>query len=226
MRTVAFVVTGPPTADIGAFVEVVDDEGMKVEVGWWERRGANWAYVMPVELVPRLIVPPPAEAEKTYQYQYRTRDGLGVVDPLADEGQRAMSALDARAALKERVRNARKKEVAPVTVTSTDIPAHWPACPGCQSRFDPAKDELLDCGNCGESRSTACCLPDPVRPCADCDALAAAGEEQGLVDESAAPPAGRLFDGKFHPDPRKAAQAAAAGDDVQDDDDGDEEGDE
>lgn len=217
-RTLSFIITGPPTLAIGTFVAVVDDEtGASVDAGWWQHDGTHWRYSMPYEFAPRLVTAPPDSnlSDSLPREIAVPQDGR---DPRLQQIVRESDAILAnRRRLKEAVKAAASAPRKEDLQQAATIPAHWESCPspGCHKRFDPATNELLTCSNCGEDRSTACCLPDPVRPCLDCQALGGAAEENEMVG---APPAGALFDGVFRPDPRKMAEAQAAGDDVQEED--------
>lgn len=192
---IEFVFTGPPQADLGQFVQVIDDRGEPVSIGGWYHDGQHWRYQIPVELVPRLIVPgryeptdpaicPCGNAEHTLE---------------AKAASVANDALAMRRKLKERVL-AQKQAAAPV------VGDDWQLCPECHERFDPRKDDLVDCPNCSEPRCTAKCLPDPAGPCLTCQALEA-GPEEGGYDPRAKPGTSR----------------ASTDDDDADDDDDDEE---
>ena len=218
-RTLSFIITGPPTLDVGTFVAIVDDEtGASVDVGWWQHDGAHWRYSMPYEFAPRLVTPPPASSVSSTVGSMRSATSS---DPELQALIGQSDAISARQRLRERVRNAPRKDAAQEAAATTaaasaPVPAHFELCGNCRQRFDPGVHELLACGNCGEDRCTANCLPDPVRPCLDCQALEGAAEENELVG---APPSGPLFDGVFRPDPRKVEQARAAGDDIDEGDD-------
>lgn len=221
MKTIHFVMTGPPAADAGSFVKIVDDSGNPVDVGWWQHDESDglWHYIMPVRMVPELMVEQgqdgPSIDEATSRHIRRT-EPLRLPSDDLDPGQAG------RAALREKLKG-RQAAAAPKTIeppAPTPI-GHIPA-PCCGTPYNPA-DELLDCGNCGEGKC-AKCLPNAVKPCVDCAALAASKEENEFVGDgpdagSAAPPAGRLFDGQFHPDPKAVARAAAEGTEIQDDED-------
>lgn len=120
---------------------------------------------------------------------------------------RESDAIAARRRRKEQIASAPKKAQPD---PSAAAPSHWEACPGCQGKFDPAKDELMACSGCGEDRSTACCLKDPTQPCADCQALK---PELGEEDAFAAPPSSALFDGRFR---GKDGQESSATDEEED----------
>lgn len=43
-------------------------------------------------------------------------------------------------------------------------------CPNCGHPYDPEKDTVIECLECGEEGSTACCLPAGRGvPCAKCE---------------------------------------------------------
>lgn len=197
-RTLSFIITGPPTLDAGSFVAIVDDAtGQPIEPGWWQHDGTNWRYYLPYEFAPRLVSAPPESS---------ISDSISRAAAKSPELQKIIDesdAISARNRLRERVRGANRKEQTAAD-QSAAAPAHWERCPSCTQPVDPSRHELMDCGNCGESKCTAQCMPDPVRPCVDCQALAGAAEEQEQV---AAPPSGRLFDGQFRPDPKAVARA-------------------
>lgn len=193
MRTVRFVMTGPPTADAGAFVGIFDEDGNRVEVGWWEHDGRNHVYVMPVRMVPELMTPPGVEVETL-----PARESVRSNEPMND-------GLAARRALKERLAGRQKVKSEESKVESAP-PGHVPA-PCCGQPHDP-NEELLDCGHCGEPKCGTC-LPNATAPCVDCAALAAGKEENEF--QGSAPPAARLFDGEFHPDKKAVERAEAEG---------------
>lgn len=210
MKTISFVMTGPPSVEAGAFVKIVDDEGNPVDVGWWEHDGQYHRYTMPVELVPRLVLPAGRIAEPygddpTIQAIYKRERDRALHEPIdfsrAEAGSRVLQetiaesdAIAARRRRKEQVASAQKK-VLGASAAPAEAPAHWETCPSCRNKFDPAKDELMACGQCGEDRSTACCMPNPTQPCLDCQAQKPDPDEADAT--FAAPPGDALFDGKF-----------------------------
>lgn len=208
MKTVRFVMTGPPTADAGSFVGIVDDDNNPVSVGWWEHDGEHWVYVMPVRMVPELIVA--SGQSETGQHVDDQSVGQSVLQPpqRGAVGQTESLAMRKRRELKERVKGMVKKEVGAAADPVAVVPPHWELCPGCSQKFDPQKDELLDCSLCGDSKCTARCMPNPVDPCLDCQALIP--EKGEGFDRSVAPPNATLFDDKFHADPKAVARAQAA----------------
>ncbi len=195
---VKFIMTGPPNADAGSFVAIVDDTGRKIDVGWWQHNGHVWEYVMPVRMVPELIPPtqPPTyddpKIEAAYQ-QAKTESMSTIAPPVKRPPTQTGPALRQR--LRDKVaRTPKKEQEANVNVdpNTLPLPAGHERCPSCGKPFDPTKDELMGCGKCGEDKSTACCLTDPTRPCADCEALGAAADEQEIIT---APPS--VFDADF-----------------------------
>lgn len=43
-------------------------------------------------------------------------------------------------------------------------------CPKCGTRFDPVVDRVIECRECGEEGSTACCNSGGVGvPCVQCE---------------------------------------------------------
>lgn len=201
-RTLSFIITGPPTLDAGSFVSIVDDAtGQRIDasVGWWWHDGQYHRFTMPYEFAPRLVTAPPESS---------ISESITRVSAKSPELQQIIDESDAIALRKRRrsqIDGAKRKE-APTAAPADNAPApaHWERCPSCTTPIDPSAHELMDCGNCGESKCTAACLPNPVRPCVDCQALDGAAEEQEQV---AAPPSGRLFDNQFRPDPREVAKA-------------------
>lgn len=211
---------------MGSLVTVVDDSNNRVEAGWWEHDGSYWRYVCPIELVPRLQFAAAAAAQQQAQFGTITDKATGETRqvPLRqlEDIINYQSPLDQRKALREKVSKLKPKAEKQATAAAV-APAGQLKCPNvtCDGYYDPSED-LLDCGECGESRC-AKCMPDPVRPCADCQALKATPDEGGYDASAAgaAPPSGRLFDGQFHPDPKALAKAEAAGELPDDDDDND-----
>lgn len=203
-RTLSFIMTGPPTLDAGTFVSIVDDEtGQPIEPGWWQHDGTHWRYYLPYEFAPRLVTPPPTAS---------VSDALSRAAAQPPEPQRIVDESDAilaRQRRKTQIAGAQRRDRTTDAdgSSSAQPPAHWETCPSCQARFDPAAHELFDCPNCGESKCTSACMPDPTRPCVDCQALDGAAEEQ---DQVAAPPSGALFDGVFR---SKDGRTSSADDD-------------
>jgi len=199
-KHIEFVFTGPPQADIGQLVKVIDDNGDPIdkEIGGWYHDGQYWRFQIPVELVPRLVVP---------QIKYPTygdilpKGGHDAIAAVTKENEEQAK----RRALKEKVTAAR---------TSANVPQDdWLSCPECKQKFDPRKDSLIDCMNCLEPRCTAQCLPDPAGKCLVCQALEADAEEGGYDPRANKEGKGRVLGDE---------QAQQADDDTDEDDEEDE----
>lgn len=223
MKLVSFIVTGPPERDMGTFIAIVDETGAKVDVGWWEHDGTNWRYTMPVEMVPRLsaaieavIKHLPIQDEIESRHQAAIADAFNDLTGGPTEPPLSNAGMRAKQALKDRLKNTKKKET-PMPAADA-VPSHWEKCPSCDKPFDPAKDELMECGTCSESKCTRECLPDPTRPCVDCQALTP-DKGDGAFDPSATPPG--VFNKGFTEATRMKAEADGTLPD--DDDAGDEE---
>lgn len=222
MRTVRFVMTGPPTTDAGSFVGIVDDDGQPVSVGWWQHDGAHWVYVMPVRMVPELVVPN-AESMGMPQAASIVSTATEPIPPSVAHVPNESALQRQRRMLKERVKGAAKKEIATVATTNDQpvaVPANWEKCPSCGKPFDPQKDELMDCSRCSEPKCTRECLTNVVEPCVDCQALEPDKHDD---DDAAAPPASALFSGKQINDPETMRRLGAAAVELTDDGDGDNE---
>jgi hypothetical protein len=209
VKYVKFVVTGPPTADIGAVIGVFDENNERVDVGWWQPADDNrWEYLMPVRLVPELIAPPVERIEREIA-EVEAITGQPISRAAGVKPEATISVNERmRQQLRSRIANAPKKEK-PMDPQLTE------KCPGCQQPFDPTKDEVMDCGNCSNPKSTACCLPDPTQPCLDCQALQPDPEDGVTSQNIAAPPSTRLFDDQFHADPKEIQKQQAAGNDYE-----------
>jgi predicted nucleic acid-binding Zn-ribbon protein len=183
-----FVFQGPPDPTSAlSLVEVVDQDGQKIELGQWFHDGAFWRYRIPTELVPRMVLPvdaAPRYQEPRIQQAYEAGLEEAITLPLPLPDPRA-----ARAALLDRVKSAPKKEGAQTSMAPIPSPpADREKCSNCGEPYDPREHEMLDCPQCGEGRCTAKCLPTATEPCLDCQALAA-GPEEGGYDPAAAAPA-------------------------------------
>ena len=229
MKFIDLLFTGPPQADIGQYVQIADDNGQEVSIGSWLHDGVFWRYRIPVELVPRMVMPEGAEggsaasdrwvdnAARTYATELRK--GLKEPIELQPRGVRHAGGVSPRDRLKQRLADtaSQKHDRPPAPPV---VPADWEKCPNCEKHFNPAEDELVPCPKCSEDRCTAICLPDINLPCLDCQAQAAGAEEHADDDgESAQAQAeadvpqnffgARLFDGA----PPKVANSQSDEDD-------------
>ena len=223
MKTVQFVMTGPPSAEVGSFVQIVNESGEPVDVGFWQHDGQNWRYIMPVRMVPELMVPHGQIVEDGLALATARITGpLGGVSVPSRTPTRQSEDIDqgiaGRNALREKLRERVKQSQSSSTSPAPPAPANWPVAPCCAKPFDPSS-ALVDCGHCGEGKCPEC-MPDALRGCLDCQALEAGKEENEFSGSSgaAAPSASRLFDGQYHPDPKKAQQAKDAGELAEDED--------
>jgi hypothetical protein len=222
MKFIELLFNGPPSADALQFIEILDDHGNKLSgLGEFYHDGQHWRLQIPTELVPRMVVNGSAAGSDA--------DDAGDVDAPAkkstsvaksrrgNSGGSGSSPQAQRKALKERVMG--KAEQLKQSASATTPPGKdWVKCPGCKKLFDPHKDDIQSCPQCGEDLSTACCLPNPTKPCLDCDAL---NDSTGpdADDDTGAPSAAasddpihdRLFDNQVHAVP-------GMGDDADDDD--------
>jgi hypothetical protein len=162
-RFVDFIFTGPPSIDVGAMVDVIDQDGNKVEAGAWHHDGAFWRYRVPVELVPRMVVPM-GQIARHFSETPKLKDEVFAGEPLNAAQQK-------RRELKEKVMAEKQKE--------SIVGADWIKCPNCEKKYDPRTDDTIECVQCSEPRCTAICLPNIAAPCLDCQALNATDEENG-----------------------------------------------
>lgn len=186
MQFIEIIFTGPPNPDVALqMLKIVDDRGEEVTIGEFYHDGRFWRYQIPVELVPRMIVP------------HSPTGRLPKADDDVPEGVRSgrvdrpygSDAAAKRAELKERLGarpgRTRPQSAEPVPDLETET------CPNCKGKFSPKEYELLDCPKCEEKRCTKTCLPNPVDPCLDCQALNAGPEENDFEGEPIVRPAGR-----------------------------------
>lgn len=201
-KFIEILMTGPPSGDAPQFVGIVDDQGEPVEVGVWYHDGEHWRYQIPVELVPRMVLTAemlegvarhvsstPPLRDVVFRQDSISLSAGGGDDPKAQ-----------RRKLKEKVGAVKKDKQAVQPPPQDD----WPPCPSCKKKFDPRKDEILACPQCGEDKSTFCCLTNPTQPCVDCDAL---NDTRSDFDKTASagdgPFAQRVFDGQLTAKPGK-----------------------
>lgn len=167
---IEIIFTGPPDpARALQLVRIVDDQGNDVKVGDFYHDGEYWRYQIPVELVPRMVVPKLRQLGLSAETQQAQIEQLHKMESAAQARRRA---------LKERVTGSpRKGESAPMPAIPSP-PTDWEPCPSCKVKFDPREHAVQSCPQCGEDKCTAACLPNPTQPCVDCQALVV-GEDEG-----------------------------------------------
>ena len=220
---IEIVFIGPPDIDKAlSLVKVVDDAGNEIKLGEWYHDGVNYRYQIPVELVPRMKVPPVYALGLDFTVEQVSPDRKVMTSMVAPESE----AQRQRRALRDRLKSAKRKE--PDAMPPTASPqSEWVTCKNCQQQYDPREHDVVSCPQCDKSCCTAVCMPNPVEPCLDCQALNAGPEENGFEPpkpksaQSAVAPG--VFDEGFSPQAVELAKARGLGETKADDEDGEDE---
>lgn len=232
---IEIVFVGPPDIDKALnLVKIVDDSNHEITLGEWYHDGYNWRYQIPVELVPRMKVPPIYTRGLDFTVEQVSPDRkvmTSIGDPVISylkerSGGEESEAQRQRRALKDRVKSAPRKE--PDSMPPNSSPrSEWLTCPSCRQQYDPREHDMISCPQCDKSCCTAVCMPNPVEPCLDCEALNAGPAENGFEPpprpqkQSAVAPG--VFEEGFSPQAVELAKARGLGETSANDEDGDDE---